>query len=277
MRFPSCAVNPVVMPDHSAYPKTVSFDRVAAEYEETRYLPEAIAKEMARFVSFGLRPTDWILDAGIGTGRLGRALIQEHPRTVGVDVSPGMMRRVVERIPDSDAFPYLTLADLRSLPFSVGTFARILTVHVLHLIPDWRQALAEMWRVLAPDGELIFGVEDRQPTEVREYYLRHAEQRGLLPPRIGAHSTEVYAELEELGGEVNTHRPEEMRWQQEVPVRVTLSALKQRTYSVLWEIPEAAHQELVEATENFARERFGTVEHAETVTTQMLLFVAVKG
>jgi ubiquinone/menaquinone biosynthesis C-methylase UbiE len=266
------------MPDDKpAHPRTVSFDRVAAEYEETRFLPESIAIEMARFVSFGLRPTDWILDAGIGTGRLGRALIREHPRTIGVDVSPVMMRRVVEGMAGDSGSPSLTLADLRALPFAGATFARILTVHVLHLIPDWRQALSEMWRVLAPEGELIFGVEDRQPTEVREYFLRHAEERGLLPPRIGAHSAEVRTELERLGGEVNTHRPEEMRWQREVPIRATLKALKQRTYSILWEMPEAAHQELVEATENFARERFGTLERAETVTTQILLFVAVKG
>lgn len=265
------------MSDTKTYPRTISFDRVAAEYEETRYLPENIANELARFISFGLRPTDWILDAGIGTGRLGRALIREHSRTVGVDVSTEMMRRLVEGMAGEDYSPYLTLADLRALPFASETFARILTVHVLHLIPNWQQALSEMWRVLETDGELTFGVEDRQPTEVREFYLLQAEQRGLLPPRIGAHSIEVWTSLEQFGGELNTHRPVEMRWQRKVPIHATLNALRRRTYSVLWEIPEAAHQELVEATEQFARERFGTLEHAETVTTQMLLFVAVKG
>ena len=168
------------------------------------------------------------------------------------------------------------MADLRSLPFSDDTFARIVTVHVLHLISDWPVALAELWRTLAPNGLLILGVENRKPTVVREYYLRRAEEEGLLPQRSGAHSLEVKAALEEWGVGVSVHRPPTMTWERAVPVREMLDGLARRTFSVLWNVPDEGHQRLLAETTRFALDRFGTLDYSERVAVQIQLFVAGK-
>ena len=46
-------------------------------------------------------------------------------------------------------------ADATLLPFPTAQFDIILTAHVLHLIPPWREALREFRRVLVPGGSYL--------------------------------------------------------------------------------------------------------------------------
>lgn len=252
-----------------------SFDRVARDYEATRPLPLEAAETVARLVTDGLRPEHWALDAGVGTGRLGRALAARHARTVGVDVSREML--AVLRSGSSQIL-YPALADLRSLPFADSTFQRVLSVHVLHLIIDWRRALTETWRVLTPGGKLYLGVEKRQQAEVRDYFLGLAEVRGLLPPALGAQAHDVVRALrEDYSAEVVEHREAAgLQWETQVPVRETLNRLARRTYSVLWSIPDENLNEMLEETRRWAVSTFGSLDHSQTISGEMILFAARK-
>jgi ubiquinone/menaquinone biosynthesis C-methylase UbiE len=44
------------------------------------------------------------------------------------------------------------IADATALPFADVRFDAVVSVHVFHLLPAWRVALAEVQRVLAPAG-----------------------------------------------------------------------------------------------------------------------------
>src|SRR4051812_11722861 len=77
-------------------PAYYSFDRAATEYEATRHLPPVVASATTAVIWRGLKPEGWLLDAGTGTGRLGREMSRHHGcrRTVGIDVSTAMMREM---------------------------------------------------------------------------------------------------------------------------------------------------------------------------------------
>jgi ubiquinone/menaquinone biosynthesis C-methylase UbiE len=254
-------------------PAYYSFDRVAHEYEATRILPERVAEALAERIADGVTPDSWILDAGVGTGRLGRALARRHNRTVGVDVASGMLNQL-HRQPKPR--PHLALADLRALPFAEETFDRCLAVHIFHLIADWEQAIAEVWRVLRSGGSLFLGFEDRERTEVREQYLDTAIEHGILPRRLGAHSSELLEWLSEQGGRIETEQPEEMRWEYPITATETLAQLERRTYSTVWGVPEREHRLLLKKAREWTLATYGTLEHTETVRIRMLLCTVTK-
>ncbi|MBZ0288422.1 MAG: class I SAM-dependent methyltransferase, partial [Anaerolineae bacterium] len=55
---------------------------------------------------------------------------------------------------------YLALADATRLPFPDNTFDGAVAVHVFHLIPNWRDALREVARVLRPGAPLVHCFSD---------------------------------------------------------------------------------------------------------------------
>src|SRR3989475_1307023 len=121
-------------------PGRLSFDRVAAIYDETRSLaPRAMARVLAVLVDelHGKR----VLEIGVGTGRYAVPLQKSGIRVVGVDIS----RKMVE-IGLAKGLRDVIFADAARLPFKSGSFDVGTTNHVLHLIPDWRGALSEIRR-----------------------------------------------------------------------------------------------------------------------------------
>ncbi len=260
----------------------LSFDRVAAQYERTRPLPDAVADSVATHIAGLVGPDEWILDAGCGTGRFTRALAKQQARVVGADVSPQMLaelRRYQADFPQ----PVLVTSDLRTLPFPDAQFGAVLAIHVLHLIAEWRQALGEMWRVTAPGGFLLLGYEDRSPSQVRDFYMTEGQRRGLLPRHPGARN--ITADIlpflrSECGAtDVESVSPPEWEWSRPIRVADMLADLDSRLYSSQWNIPEAAHREVMAATRANAKKVFGSpgdTKH-ETQETRFVLYRVRKG
>jgi SAM-dependent methyltransferase len=97
-----------------------------------------------------------ILDADCGSGALFAALRDRGAIVTGIDKSAGMLEVARRRLGD-DAD--LRVAELgRPLPFPDCTFDDVTASLVLHYLEDWGLALAELRRVLKPDGRLIVSV-----------------------------------------------------------------------------------------------------------------------
>ena len=75
----------------------------------------------------------------MGTGRIALPLHERGIRLAGADIAEAMLRRLVVNADGVLPFPLL-LADATRLPLADGTFGSVLAVHVLHLIPAWRDA-----------------------------------------------------------------------------------------------------------------------------------------
>ena len=259
--------------DAAARVSSFSFDRVADEYEATRYLPGPVADATAQRVLTGLSAKDWYLDAGVGTGRFARALARRHTRTVGVDISRRMMREMRVR---SGASPHLLCADLRRLPFADAAIAGVLAVHVFHLIPAWQRALAEMWRVLRPGGALHLAVEDGARTQVRSEYLRRAHAHGALPAYSGGSIDEILSALTRRGAAVREVHSTDLCWSRDWSAREMLGMLERRTYSLQWDIPEPVHQRLLVETRDWTLQTFGTLDVTERIHARLVLYEARK-
>jgi ubiquinone/menaquinone biosynthesis C-methylase UbiE len=94
-----------------------------------------------------------VLDVGCGTGQL-TARIQRELRpseSVGCDFSGGMLRRAARNHP---GHPWVR-GNALQLPFGDERFFAVVSTESFHWFPDQEAALAEFYRVLAPNGRLL--------------------------------------------------------------------------------------------------------------------------
>jgi SAM-dependent methyltransferase len=126
---------------------TPDFDARAARYDELRpqddnwwELYKLVEKEA------DLRGRR-VLDAGCGTGRLGRALAP-HASVWGIDASAEMLAVARTRVPSSVR---LKLASAENPPFKAGWFERVVYWLVVHLL-DRPAAFAAAHRLLDDGG-----------------------------------------------------------------------------------------------------------------------------
>ena len=90
-----------------------------------------------------------VLDLGCGTGR-NLPLLPAGTRTVGLDPSWETLRRARRRAPRVP----LVVGSAEALPFRDAAFDTVLSGLVFCSVPDPRQGLREVRRVLRPDGQL---------------------------------------------------------------------------------------------------------------------------
>ena len=133
--------------------ESVNFDRAAGFYDATRALPETVMAQLLEILVPELATRQPCLEIGVGTGRIALPLRMRGVDMAGADISEGMLRRLVANA-DGPSLP-VVLADATRLPVAPESFGSVLAVHVLHLIPNWRDAVDEAVRVLRPGGALI--------------------------------------------------------------------------------------------------------------------------
>lgn len=156
---------------------SVSFDRAADYYDETRGIPPTDTDATANcFVAAGeLSAASRLLEIGIGTGRIALPLAPHVRQIAGVDISRAMMNRLRAKQTGQPIDP--VEASAVQLPFAVGRFDAVVAVHVFHLIADWRGVLRELARALKPGGRLLHGWNNRVGLFPDDLYSR-ASSRG---------------------------------------------------------------------------------------------------
>ncbi len=200
---------------------------------EGRFNPTWQRHVAAYELADGLLPPGRLLDVGCGIGHSYHLLAPRE--TVGLDISAdalaGQARETVQ-------------ADMRSLPFEDGEFASVLSVQSLEHVPDPELVVAEVARVVGPQGTAMFVTPNRltlgRPDEIIDpYHFRefdHAELADLCRQHfedvqiLGLFGSERYMEivLEERAKLERLLRKDPLRLRRFVPVR-----LKQRLYDAL--------------------------------------------
>ncbi len=211
----------------------ISFDRVAAVYDETRGLPPTPLAKAIGVLAEGLQGKT-VLEIGVGTGRYAVPLQKSGIRVVGVDIASKMVARGLEK-----GLRNVVFADGARLPFRDASFDAVTTNHVLHLVPDWRSVLAEAHRVLRPAGVYFSLFEHHREATLTDRYREIARNLGYTRQDPGMHERDFPKLV----------RPARMvlaaRYLEHVPSRGALETLDQRLYAFLWKVPDDIHRQVM--------------------------------
>jgi len=141
-----------------------SFERAAATYDSAAVLQNEVCQRVLGRLDYIKCQPAAILDAGSGTGNALAGLAQRYPqaRLIALDIAPAMLLRSRSRAPwwknllARRPQPAAVCADIERLPVADASVGMVWSNLALQWVNDPQQAFAEMQRVLAPGGLLMF-------------------------------------------------------------------------------------------------------------------------
>lgn len=103
-----------------------------------------------------------VLDLGFGGGLALDMLLDRGAQVTGVERAPAMVAAATTRHRDAIAAGRLTVTegDATALPLPADSVDGVVTINTVYFWPDLAAALAEITRVLTPDGKLVIGIRD---------------------------------------------------------------------------------------------------------------------
>src|SRR5579872_7379523 len=151
------------MPDKSLTPDEIlqqEFNRWASAGEGLKMEQHHLDITAKTIRKMELRPGERVLDLGCGSGwatRLLARLVGEGPdgfgQVVGLDVSDEMIREARTASKDFENVLYVW-GSAQQIPWEENFFDKVLSVESFYYYADQDRALAELFRVMAPLGEL---------------------------------------------------------------------------------------------------------------------------
>jgi ubiquinone/menaquinone biosynthesis C-methylase UbiE len=179
---------------------------------------------------------------------------------IGCDLSPAMLTRFREKFPSAR----IARADASHLPFPAAQFDIVLTVHVMHLIPPWREALREFRRVLVPGGTYL-QVSTWAPVgisasgKIRDFWRTWMRANGVDAGHLGVREqAELRAELGSLGADLT--ELEAVRFTYSFNLREELGRFESRVYSETWDLPDAIFDASMQELRAWVAQEFGSLD-----------------
>lgn len=236
-------------------PDSIRFDRAVDYYDRTRALPDDPLRRQSAQLDAELRGRGLVLEVGIGTGRV--AVTVEAP-IIGIDLSRPMMDVLRTK---TTAIP-LVNGDATSLPFADASFGAAYAPLVLHLIPAWERALAEMIRVVRPGGVLLV---------VRGMGMSDIDLEMDLPARVGrapvgAATIETIDDgARRLGLPVRELEP--ITWTVDTNIGDAIQAARDGIWSGMWEMTVDERDRIADDMVRWAVDRYGAADVVVPATT----------
>lgn len=245
------------------------FDPAAGTYDAARAFPAGIGALVAAGAQ-ALVPTArrW-LEVGIGTGRIAQPLALQGANLTGVDLSAGMLRQLRAGWPADLAALPLAQGDLAALPLAGGAYDVVVAVHVLQLLANWRAAVAEMRRVLAPGGALLLGYEWRPPdspgARLRDQWNTILATQGGVDGAGGGQTdfADIAAALQAEGAGLVEHAVGE--WTLTRTLARQIETIEHRTWSRTWDVPDDFFPRCLAELRAWAEATFGSLAAAYPV------------
>ncbi len=239
---------------------SVAFDRAAEYYDRTRGLSPEGMRQTIDLLAGELRGRGRVMEVGVGTGQLALPLHEAGVPVVGLDLARPMMSKLIEKAGGVAPFP-LVQGDATRMPFHDHAFGGAYLRWVLHLIPAWRDALAEMARTVQPGGVLLtsIGSYGGPRSEIQE---RFAELTGVSidPPGL---TWEGYGQLDETAAALGLAR-RELPPINEVSrdgLDVFIDGIADNAYSWTWKVQDPhLFARTAEEVRVWAEERYGPLD-----------------
>ena len=237
-----------------------SFDRAAEFYDNTRALFDVTVDVGIQSLLDAAGEGSNILEVGTGTGRISIPMLERGADLTGCDLSFKMLARQREKYPATR----LVRSDAVLLPFPSGHFDALITVHVMHLIGPWREALHEFKRVLKAGGRFLnvstnatVGTSARD--EMRDHWRDWLKSQGVSVEHPGANSLEeIHAELASLGA--NWEEVDVIHFRHTYTLREELDRFARRISSQTWSVPDVIFQASMEELRSWTISEFGDLD-----------------
>jgi len=253
---------------------SLSFDRAVSYYDRTREMPDEVARGGIQALLDRLQAHRYaqLLEVGAGTGRISIPLLERGAHLVGCDLSRPMLRRQLEKYPAAR----VAQADAIDLPFATAQFDGLVTIHVLHLVGQWRAALREFARVLKPGGVYVnswnWNAEGDVDARVRTYWRERVTAHGGSWRRPGIQSREeLLGEVRDMGAAVEELTV--VRFFPEVTPNEVVESIANREVSDTWDMPAEIFEASVGEMRAWTAATFGDLDRPMTVERRFMLDV----
>ena len=134
-----------------------SFNRSAETYDYASILHREVGRRMIDRLEFMLIEPEIVLDVGAATGYCARLLSKRYPEAkhIAFDIALNMMQssKNCEETEENQGF---VCGDAEKLPFADNSVDFIFSCFAFQWFPNLNVALEEMFRVLKPEGLLMF-------------------------------------------------------------------------------------------------------------------------
>lgn len=243
------------------------YDNIAQIYDQTRWLTEPVAEEVADFILelVAATPETSFLEPGVGTGLNVLPFVRRGYSVTGIDISQEMLAQFRQKFSETPPNLNLIHADASHLPFPDNHFDVVLTVHLLHAISDKRAFLDNINRVLKPGGFYLNCQWITPPARKKfEDYLRvfFSKNSGTKQEskRINAAIQEINVEeyFHSRGSKSNYFVAKE--WTVKNTVKELLGFFRARAYGLCWQVPDETFHKIMNEFEEFCIKHYGSLE-----------------
>ncbi len=239
------------------------YDNIAHLYDQTRWLTESVAEEVADFILelVDATPETSFLEPGVGTGLNVLPLVRRGYCVTGIDVSQEMLDQFSQKLHEIPQNLKLIHADASQLPFTNQSFDVVLTVHMIHAVANWQTFLDEIERVLKPQGFYLNAQWITPPARMEfEYYFRAI----LSKYEVEQASERVNTAIEEINVEnylqSKGYRSNYMiakEWIVSNTVEELLSFFKSRAYGLCWRMSDEVFHHVMDDFSEFCVKHYG--------------------
>ena len=260
--------------------------RVSEQYDAMRGHPPEVSTEIGRAIAAQMPERSGVLELGVGTGRIALPVAAAGCEVLGIDRSLNMLSTLANRIDERGSEGiHLARADIRALPFGDASFDGAIAVHVLHLVSEWPDVLAEVARVVRPGGALVLGRDWLDPETfqgaIRNRFRRTVVEVGteMLPPGASAAappsgSAAIVKTLAELGAEpVGEGEVVAAEWRPDLTPRAVLDGIRSRDDAESWVLPDDILEETMRRLDAFAEREWPDLDAPRPVVRRFLLGV----
>jgi SAM-dependent methyltransferase len=243
--------------------ESVRFDRAVDYYDRTRALTPGTEARMVDVLAAELAGRGRVLEIGVGTGRIALPLRDAGLDVTGIDLSAPMLERLLSK----GAAP-VVLGDATRLPFRDGVFGAAVAVHVLHLIPAWREAIVELVRTVEPGGTLLVSQGAWSVVAFPDVIEVFSKAAGLEMRHPGVNEE---AELDEAMTAAGT-TPRDLvtiRDSRRGTLAAMIDSLREGLYSFTWPLDESTRGAGADAAVAYAEARYGGLDEERDLPTEM--------
>jgi SAM-dependent methyltransferase len=253
----------------------ISFASVAPRYNQINALSAPAMASLGRSLAELLPPGAPALDMGCGAGRVAIPAARTGLPIVGLDLDLHMLAEAVRSTPGLPFTP--VRGNVTRLPFAANSFNAVFSINVLHLVPDWQDALADAIRVLRPGGIFIQGRDwiapDSCMSKLRWKVIETIMELepGLRP--TAAASPAVMAQALSAAGGTNEEDRIAATWHLELSPADLLDQIAARAHNETWMLSDDLLRAVHERIQAWVAETWSDPQARETIERRFVLTV----